>query len=132
MAVTIDVGVCPACDTKNSTSADYCRNCREGLPWSKKARKVAAGTGAQATPAVAAAPAAALPSPAPKASGLGLKVSDVAWLAMGVQIFGGIVFLAGVFFWFGNVLGFYPTFRGLGYIVGVVGLILWRAGAEMD
>ncbi len=66
------------------------------------------------------------------ASSAGSSLGNIAWKALGVQIFGGIIFLAGVFFWFGNVLGFYPTFPGVGYIVGMIGAGIYGAGSQMD
>ncbi|HEX9996007.1 MAG TPA: hypothetical protein VGB45_02605 [Abditibacterium sp.] len=112
MAVTFDFGKCGACGESNSKSIQQCRACGAPLPWAKSA---------------------------PAASSGGLKIGDskiglgdVAWAAMGVQILGGVIFLAGCFFWAGNMLRFYPTFPGLGYILLVIGGGIWGVGSNMD
>lgn len=45
-----------------------------------------------------------------------------------MQIIGGIVFILGVFFWCGNVFGFFHTFPLCGYIVMVIGGAIWKKG----
>lgn len=110
MAVTFDFGKCPACGENNSKSVQVCRACGAALPWAKTAK-----------PAKEAGSGISLPS-----------AGDVAWAAIGVQILGGLIFLAGAFFWCGNVFGFYPTFPGVGYITMAIGGGVWRAGLAMD
>ena len=51
---------------------------------------------------------------------------------MAVQILGGLIFVAGAIFWLGNVLRFYPTFPGVGYITMMIGGGLWGFGQNMD
>lgn len=67
---------------------------------------------------------------AKSSSSIGL--GDIAWGGMAVQIVGGLIFCAGVFFWFGNVIGFFPTFPGVGYITGLIGVAIWGAGSRME
>lgn len=45
-----------------------------------------------------------------------------------VKIIGGLVFALGVFLFLGNVIGFFPTFPGLGYITIVIGGVIARRG----
>ena len=48
--------------------------------------------------------------------------------AMGL---GGLVFVAGVFLWCGNVFGFFPTFPMVGYITAAVGAMIFGWGRKM-
>lgn len=45
-----------------------------------------------------------------------------------VGILGGLVFVAGVALWIGNVSGALRTFPGAGYLTMLVGGVMWRAG----
>ncbi len=110
MAISLEYGKCAGCGKEQSKALDNCRECGAALPWNKGAMKIQNSANSS-----------------PK-----MGVGDIAWAAMGVQIFGGIVFVAGVFFWFGNVLGFFPTFPGLGYITGFIGSVIWGVGSQMD
>lgn len=58
-------------------------------------------------------------------------ISNWNWGAIGVQLFGGAIFLAGVFLWCGNVFRFHTTFSGAGYFTMLIGGIVWRVGAAM-
>lgn len=49
-----------------------------------------------------------------------------------LQIIGGIIFLIGAFLWLGNVIGFFPTFTGAGWIGLFLGGIVFRAGSNSD
>ena len=111
MAITLDYGKCAACGHENSKTLSNCRGCNALLPWAKGASPANSSSGGTKTR---------------------IGAGDIAWKAMSVQIVGGIIFLAGVFLWFGNVLDFYPTFRGLGYIVGLIGAAIWGAGSQME
>lgn len=53
--------------------------------------------------------------------------SDIDWGPMLLQAGGAIVFVLGVFLWFGNMLGFYRTFPLAGYITMVIGGAMWKA-----
>jgi hypothetical protein len=110
MAVTFDFGQCPACGENNSKSIQFCRACSEALPWAKAAKLTKEpGSGVS------------LPS-----------MGDVAWGPISVQLLGGVTFLAGIYFFCGNIFGFYLTFRGLGYITMVIGGAIFKAGLAMD
>ena len=49
-----------------------------------------------------------------------------------MQIVGGLIFAAGEFLWLCNVIGFFPTVPGAGYITGLIGSVVWGTGAAMD
>ncbi len=118
MSMTFDFGKCAQCAENNPKSLQFCRACGTALPWAKNPVKTQ-----NAGPASAANPI----RPGPQKVGLG----DVAWGAMAVQIFGGIVCVVGAFLWLGNVFRFFPTFPFAGYITFLVGGAIWRAGASM-
>jgi ribosomal protein L40E len=105
MAVANDTGECANCSAKNSTSATKCHSCGQNLPWVKPPKAA---------------------KPAREASAREPMQLDIPVL----PIAGALVFLAGVVLWFGNVLGFMPTFPGAGYIVAIIGAAMWRAGTD--
>lgn len=43
-----------------------------------------------------------------------------------MRILGGLIFLIGVFLFLGNIVGFFPTFPGAGYITIALGGLLYR------
>lgn len=45
-----------------------------------------------------------------------------------MKIVGALVFLLGLFLFFGNVLGYFPTFPGAGYITLAIGGALYGKG----
>ncbi len=106
-------GPCAECGVNNSHSATRCHQCRALLPW------------AQPKPQAA--------SPEPKASGSPkIKVgADWDFKAIGVQLFGGLLFLVGAGLWIGNVTGMMRTFPGAGYITMLVGGVIWKAGGSV-
>ena len=53
-------------------------------------------------------------------------------MRMAVIILGAVVFAAGIFLWFGNVLGFFPTFPLAGYLTALAGFFIFRAGKKMN
>jgi hypothetical protein len=56
-------------------------------------------------------------------------MGDIAWGPMAIQLVGGVIFCAGVFFWFGNVIGFFRTFPFCGYLTMLVGGAIWRGAS---
>lgn len=108
MAVTLDFGKCSQCGDNNSKSVKECRKCGAPLPWAKQAPVV------QASPS----------------SGGGFSLGNYS-TGFYVQILGGLITIAGAFLWLGNVLGFFPTFRGAGKITLIIGIFIWGAGAAM-
>lgn len=131
MAVTVDFGTCAQCGEKNSTAATKCRNCGAVL-WGVK-------TKGKAAPSITNAPQIVNPptlpngrTPLPPPATIDKSVSNRNFGAIGVQLFGGLIFLIGVFLFAGNVLGFFPTFPGAGWLGLIIGGGVWRAGAAMD
>lgn len=53
-------------------------------------------------------------------------------MRIAVMVLGGVVFAAGVFLWCGNVFGFFPTFPFVGYLTGLAGFLIFRAGKKMN
>jgi hypothetical protein len=49
-----------------------------------------------------------------------------------LKIIGGLVFVIGAFLWLGNVIGFFHTFTGAGWIGLTLGGILFRMGSNGD
>lgn len=49
------------------------------------------------------------------------------WGSTLLQGGGALVFVLGIFLFLGNVLGFYPTFPGVGYITMAIGGAMWKA-----
>jgi hypothetical protein len=45
-----------------------------------------------------------------------------------MKLLGGLVFVAGVFLWCGNVFGFFPTFPMVGYLTAAFGGWIMRSG----
>ena len=43
-----------------------------------------------------------------------------------MRIIGILIFIVGLFLFFGNILGFFPTFPGLGYLTMALGGFLMR------
>ena len=117
MAITLDFGKCAACGESNSKTLQNCRACGAALPWAKGIKN-SVSTPSGATPN---------PSSKPK-----IGLGDLAYGAMAVQLLGGLIFVAGAFFWLGNVLRFFPTFPGVGYITMLIGGALWGFGQNMD
>jgi fatty acid desaturase len=110
MAVSFDYGKCGGCGREQSKTLQNCRECGIALPWNKVAKKVEKAASAS-----------------PK-----MGIGDIAWAAMGVQILGGFIFLAGLFLWCGNRFHFFPTFPFAGYITICIGSVLWGVGSRMD
>jgi hypothetical protein len=108
MAETFDFGKCAACGDNNSKSVQQCRSCAAALPWAKPAKNSSGSSG----------------------SGMGL--GDIAFGGMAVALLGGLIFLAGIFLFLGNFLGFFPTFTGAGYITIMIGGAIWRVGSNME
>jgi hypothetical protein len=107
MAETFDFGKCTACGDNNSKSVQQCRSCAAALPWAK-------------------------PAKGNSGSSKGIGLGDIAFGGMAVALLGGVVFLAGIFLFLGNVLGFFPTFPGVGYITIMIGGAIWRVGSNME
>jgi hypothetical protein len=114
MAITVEYGKCDQCGDNNVKTAQVCRSCTKPLPWSRAASAPAASQGMFEKPKN------------PILSFPGFSAGFY------VQVLGGIVFVAGVFLWLGNVIGFFPTFPRLGYITGFIGSVIWGTGAAMD
>ncbi|MDQ3814144.1 MAG: hypothetical protein M3347_09360 [Armatimonadota bacterium] len=110
MAVTLDVGQCAGCGEKNVKKMQFCRSCGELLPWAKQ-------------PKAAKAVDTTKPSALPTSSDIGPILLAGA---------GGLTFLAGAFFFAGNVLGFFPTFPGLGWLTMGIGGFLFKLGTGND
>ncbi len=144
MGVTFEYGACPQCNQQNPKAIDFCRDCGAGLPWAKGAARKAAkqapaaspmspGPGAPANSMMPQAAPMRPPVPmSPPSSSGGVNMGNVAWGAMAVQGFGGLIFVAGCFLWCGNVFGFFRTFPFAGYLTATVGGAIWRAGSSMD
>lgn len=112
MANAVDFGPCASCEAKNSHATSKCRMCGEVLPWAK--------------PPQTAQPKFANPTPSASKPGFSLNVGGSL-----VSVLGGIIFVAGVILWCGNVFRFYPTFPFVGYITGSIGAAIYRAGSNM-
>ena len=52
---------------------------------------------------------------------------EIDWGPMLLQAGGALVFVLGIFLWVGNVLGFFRTFMGAGYITMMIGGAMWKA-----
>ena len=100
MAKTIDFGVCDQCSERNAKTLKNCRSCNAVLPWVKPAKTAAAK----------------------------IDKPKTQYAIPPVQIIGGLVFVLGAVLWCGNVIGFFPTFPGAGYITLAIGGALFRAG----
>ena len=70
--------------------------------------------------------------PASSGGGLNFNMGDIAWGGITVQLLGGLVLVAGAFLWAGNVVGFFRTFPGVGYITMAIGGGILRAGIAMN
>lgn len=123
MAVTVEYGKCDRCGDNNVKTATICRSCGQSLPWVKQAP-------VKQSPTKPAAPASSFTthssSPASNSSG------GIAWGPMGVQLFGGVIFVGGAFLWCGNVFRFFPTVPFAGYLTMLAGSAIWKAGSNMD
>lgn len=110
MAVQPDFGPCAECGVNNSHSATRCHKCRALLPWAQ-APSEPSGSG---------------PS---RASSSPRIASDWDFKAIGVQLLGGALFVAGVGLFIGNVSGTFRTFSGAGWITMAIGGAIWKAGS---
>ena len=120
MAITVEYGKCDECGDNNVKTATQCRSFQAPLPWARRATKAPAAK----KPASGAASNSSMAS-VPQESGGGISGGFY------VQIAGGILFAVGVLMFLGNITRIYPTVP-FGYIVGIVGAAIWRAGASMD
>ena len=48
-----------------------------------------------------------------------------------VVVLGAVVFIAGVFLFLGNVIGFFRTFPLAGYLTMIIGGAIYRVGSKM-
>lgn len=103
-----DFGACSECGANNSHSMTRCHKCRALLPWAQ------AGAPAKA----------ASDSSSPKVK----AGSSWDFQAIGVQLFGGLIFVVGAGLWIGNVSRMMPTFPLAGYITMLIGGAIWKAG----
>jgi hypothetical protein len=102
MGTTLEYGACEKCGKQNLKTLSECRQCGAPLSWAKSTK-------------------------------VAKTQSNDGGISVGfyIAILGGIIFCAGVFLWFGNVFGFFPTVRYAGYITAVVGAATWKAGLNM-
>jgi hypothetical protein len=115
MAVTVEYGQCDRCGDNNVKTATICRSCGQRLPWAKApAEKKVASSSAK-------------PSSAPK-----IDMGNYAWGPMGVQLFGGAVFLGGLAARIAMIAGTIPYIPFAGYFIMVVGAAIWKAGSNME
>ena len=117
MAISLEYGKCASCGRENPKAIEQCRGCNSVLPWVKGAPPAAngkAGANSGSTPKQ------------------GIGIGDVAWGGIGMGLVGGLIFVAGIVLWCGNVFGFLPTLPGAGYVTMLVGGALWRFGGSMD
>ncbi len=49
-----------------------------------------------------------------------------------MKILGAIIFIAGLFLFLGNIIGFFQTFPGVGYITMAVGGFLYKKAASEE
>jgi hypothetical protein len=47
-----------------------------------------------------------------------------------MKLLGGLIFVAGVFLWCGNVFGFFPTFPMVGYLTAAFGGWIMKSGSS--
>lgn len=143
MAITLEFGKCAACDENNSKTLQLCRACGAPLPWVKPGKNGAPllNRAPQGTPlppppqtplANPSQPANGAQKPATPLSKPKIGLGDLAYGPMAVQLFGGLIFLVGGLLWVGNVLGFFRTFPGAGYIGLLIGGAIWGAGQNME
>lgn len=143
MAVTVDFGPCAQCGEKNSTSATKCRVCNATLPW-VKAPKESKLTGmlnnrksldssgpAMQTPNSNLPSGFAPPNAKPAKKGIPRARIDLSsYNGAGMQVIGGIVFVAGIGVRIAGVLHIIPYIPFAGYGIMVLGGALWRAGSD--
>ncbi|MBV9468584.1 MAG: hypothetical protein JO316_11205 [Abitibacteriaceae bacterium] len=149
MAVTVDYGPCPQCGEKNSTAATKCRVCNAPLPWVNPPKEskltgmlnnrkaldssgspLSSGPSLQ-TPSSNLPTGFAPPNAKPAKKGIPRARIDLSsYNGAGLQVVGGIVFVAGIAVRIAGVLHIIPYIRFAGYGIMLLGGALWRAGSD--
>lgn len=60
------------------------------------------------------------------------STAPVLYRSRRMKILGAIIFIAGLVFFLGNIIGFFRTFPGVGYITMAVGGFLYKKASDEE
>ncbi len=108
--LTLESGLCPRCRVENSKHIDACHACGAALPWRGYEASRLAALEAEAA----------------------VRKDIAMWLRLLWLTGGGLIYLFGAFLWAGNIMDFYPTIPGLGYLIMAAGICTLKRANDLS